>query len=75
MVARITLWNSLLELGQREIDWCRHLNTKLSVIQRMLDFQHPCAIEQLEQILLSMGKRLVLAVESIELFSEWPDDE
>jgi len=75
MVARITLWNSLLELGLREIDWCRHLNINLSVVRRLLDFQHPCTIEQLEQVLCSMGKRLVVAVESIEIFSEWPDDE
>ncbi|MNZ72022.1 Antitoxin HicB [compost metagenome] len=63
-VAKIALWNTMMERGMRKADLCRLLDAKPVVVDRLVDFLHTSKIEQLELSLAALGKRLSVSVEA-----------
>lgn len=60
-VAKIELWNAMVERGMRKADLRRLLDVKQNTSDRLVDFLHPSKIEALEQALAALGKRLVVS--------------
>jgi len=58
VTAKVFLWNEMLKLGLRKTDLARRLNCHLPQVDRLLDFSHSSKIEQVEQALHVIGKRL-----------------
>lgn len=61
-LAKIALWNAMVEQGLRKADLCRLLEAKPVAVDRMLDFLHSSKMEQLERALAMLGKRLVVSI-------------
>lgn len=64
IVAKIALWNSMIERGMRKADLCRLLGLHQAQGDRLVDFLHTSKIEQLEAALAALGKRLFVSVEA-----------
>lgn len=60
-VAKIELWNAMVERGMRKADLRRLLGVAQNTSDRLVDFLHPSKIESLEQALAALGKRLVVS--------------
>lgn len=63
-VAKIVLWNTMMERGMRKADLCRLLGVSQTQGDRLVDFLHTSKMEQLEAALSALGKRLALSVEA-----------
>lgn len=63
-LAKIHLWNTLIERGLRKADLCRLLNIKQTQGDRLVDFLHPSKIDQVEAALAALGKCLTVTVEA-----------
>jgi len=61
-VAKIELWNTLCEHCWRVADLARLLGISHPVASRLVDFSHNSKLEQLENALKKLGKRLVVQV-------------
>ncbi|MGU9854441.1 type II toxin-antitoxin system HicB family antitoxin [Pseudomonas koreensis] len=64
IVAKIALWNSMIERGMKKADLCRVLGVHQAQGDRLVDFLHTSKIEQLEAALAALGKRLFVSVEA-----------
>jgi len=58
----IELWNTLCEHRWRVADLARLLGISHPVASRLVDFTHNSKLEQLENALKKLGKRLVVQV-------------
>lgn len=63
-VAKIALWNSMVERDMRKADLCRLLCVHQAQGDRLVDFLHTSKMEQLENALAALGKRLSMSVEA-----------
>lgn len=63
-VAKIVLWNAMMERGMRKADLCRLLGVSQTQGDRLVDFLHTSKMEQLENALAALGKRLSVTVEA-----------
>lgn len=63
-VAKIELWNTMVERGMRKADLCRLLGVTQSQGDRMVDFLHATKLEALEKALAALGKRLMVHTEA-----------
>ncbi|NBF02517.1 type II toxin-antitoxin system HicB family antitoxin [Pseudomonas sp. Fl5BN2] len=63
-VAKIALWNTLMERNMRKADLRRLLGVAQVQSDRLVDFLHTSKIEQLENALAALGKRLTVSVEA-----------
>lgn len=64
-VAKIVLWNELCAQGMRVADLGRKLGLSHTVASRLVDFEHNSKIEQVENALRALGKRLTVSVEAV----------
>jgi antitoxin HicB len=64
IVAKIALWNVMMERDMRKADLCRLLGVHQAQGDRLLDFLHTSKMEQLENALAALGKRLSVSVET-----------
>ncbi|WP_337058264.1 type II toxin-antitoxin system HicB family antitoxin [Pseudomonas sp. USHLN015] len=67
-VAKIYLWNAMMEQGLRKADLCRLLSVAPMQVDRLVDFLHTSKMEAVEAALAKLGKRLAVTVE----VGEWP---
>ena len=63
-IAKIALWNTMVEQGLRRADLCRLLSIHQAQGDRLIDFLHSSKIEQVENALEVLGKRLVVNVQT-----------
>ena len=63
-VAKIALWNTMMERDMRKADLCRLLGVHQAQGDRLVDFLHTSKMEQLENALAALGKRLSVSVEA-----------
>lgn len=63
-VAKIALWNAMMERDMRKADLCRLLGVHQAQGDRLVDFLHTSKMEQLESALAALGKRLSVSVEA-----------
>lgn len=63
-VAKIALWNAMMERDMRKADLCRLLGVHQAQGDRLVDFLHTSKMEQLENALAAFGKRLSVSVEA-----------
>lgn len=63
-VAKIALWNTMMEHGMRKADLRRLLNVHQAQGDRLVDFLHASRMDQLEAALAALGKRLTISVEA-----------
>jgi antitoxin HicB len=63
-VAKIALWNAMMERDMRKADLCRLLGVHQAQGDRLVDFLHTSKMEQLENALAALGKRLSVSVEA-----------
>ncbi|MBK5542011.1 type II toxin-antitoxin system HicB family antitoxin [Pseudomonas sp. TH05] len=63
-VAKIVLWNTMMERDMRKADLCRLLGIHQAQGDRLVDFLHTSKMEQLEMALAALGKRLSVSVEA-----------
>lgn len=63
-VAKIALWNAMIERDMRKADLCRLLGVHQAQGDRLVDFLHTSKMEQLENALAALGKRLSVSVEA-----------
>lgn len=63
-VAKIALWNAMMERDMRKADLCRLLGVHQAQGDRLVDFLHTSKMEQLETALSALGKRLAISVEA-----------
>jgi antitoxin HicB len=63
-VAKIVLWNSMMDRDMRKADLCRLLGVHQAQGDRLVDFLHTSKMEQLENALAALGKRLSVSVEA-----------
>ena len=63
-VAKIALWNAMMERDMRKADLCRLLGVHQAQGDRLVDFLHTSKMEQLESALSALGKRLAISVEA-----------
>jgi antitoxin HicB len=61
--AKISLYVAMRQAGVRAAGLARRLNCRKSQIDRLLDLSHPSPLDQIEQALRVLGKRLVLNLE------------
>lgn len=62
-VAKIELWNAMVEKGMRKADLRRLLGVAQNTSDRLVDFLHPSKIDALEKALALLGKRLAIHAE------------
>lgn len=60
VIAKIVLWNRMLELGMRVADLARKLELSHPVATRLVDFEHKSKIEQIEGALKALGAKLLV---------------
>ncbi|WP_236207218.1 type II toxin-antitoxin system HicB family antitoxin [Pseudomonas tohonis] len=65
-VAKIYLWNAMMEQGMCKADLCRLLGVAPMQVDRLVDFLHTSKMEAIEVALVTLGKRLVVNVEAGE---------
>ncbi|SEC00440.1 antitoxin HicB [Pseudomonas mohnii] len=63
-VAKIALWNAMMDRDMRKADLCRLLGVHQAQGDRLVDFLHTSKMEQLEAALSALGKRLAISVEA-----------
>lgn len=63
-IAKIALWNAMVERDMRKADLCRLLGVHQAQGDRLVDFLHTSKMEQLEAALSALGKRLAISVEA-----------
>jgi antitoxin HicB len=63
-VAKIVLWNTMIERDMRKADLRRLLGVHQVQGDRLVDFLHTSKMEQIEAALAAMGKRLNVSVEA-----------
>lgn len=63
-VAKIALWNTMMDQGMRKADLCRALGVSQTQGDRLVDFLHTSKMEQVEAALAALGKRLSVSVEA-----------
>jgi antitoxin HicB len=63
-VAKIALWNTMMERGMRKADLCRLLGVSQTQGDRLVDFLHTSKMDQVETALTALGKRLLVSVEA-----------
>lgn len=63
-VAKIVLWNTMMERDMRKADLRRLLGVHQVQGDRLVDFLHTSKMEQVEAALAALGKRLALSVEA-----------
>lgn len=63
-VAKIVLWNEMMDRDMRKADLCRLLGVAQTQGDRLVDFLHTSKMEQLENALAVLGKRLSISVEA-----------
>lgn len=63
-VAKIVLWNTMMERDMRKADLRRLLGVHQVQGDRLVDFLHTSKMEQIEAALAAMGKRLAISVEA-----------
>ncbi len=63
-VAKIMLWNSMLDEGVSRAELARRLGCTRQVVDRLVDFLHSSKIEQVERALGLLGRRLSLTLEA-----------
>jgi antitoxin HicB len=61
-VAKIVLWNTMMERGMRKADLRRLLGVHQAQGDRLVDFLHTSKMEQIEAALSALGKRLTVSV-------------
>jgi antitoxin HicB len=61
--AKIELYRTMLEEKIGKAELARRLNAHLPQIDRLLDLSHASRLDQIEQALLAVGKRLKIVVE------------
>ena len=62
MVAKVALYNTMLENKVNKAELGRRLNWHLPQVDRVLDVRHASRVDQLEQARGAVGKRLELHV-------------
>ena len=62
MVAKVALYNTMLEQKVNKAELGRRLNWHLPQVDRVLDVRHASRVDQLEHALGAVGKRLKLHV-------------
>lgn len=62
-VAKIALWNAMMERDMRKADLCRLLGIAQTQGDRLVDFLHTSKMEALENALAALGRRLVISPE------------
>jgi len=60
-VAKIALWNAMVERNMRKADLCRLLDIHQAQGDRLVDFLHTSKMEALENALAALGKRLLVS--------------
>ena len=63
-VAKIVLWNAMMERDMRKADLRRLLGVHQVQGDRLVDFLHTSKMEQVEAALAALGKRLAVSVEA-----------
>lgn len=63
-VAKIVLWNAMMERDMRKADLRRLLGVHQVQGDRLVDFLHTSKMEQVEAALAALGKRLSVSVEA-----------
>ena len=63
-VAKIVLWNTMMERDMRKADLRRLLGVHQVQGDRLVDFLHTSKMEQVEAALAALGKRLAVSVEA-----------
>ncbi|MCD5996489.1 type II toxin-antitoxin system HicB family antitoxin [Pseudomonas sp. CDFA 602] len=63
-VAKIVLWNTMMERDMRKADLRRLLGVHQVQGDRLVDFLHTSKMEQIEAALSALGKRLAVSVEA-----------
>lgn len=63
-VAKIVLWNTMIERDMRKADLRRMLGVHQVQGDRLVDFLHTSKMEQIEAALAALGKRLAMTVEA-----------
>ncbi|WP_296261648.1 MULTISPECIES: type II toxin-antitoxin system HicB family antitoxin [unclassified Pseudomonas] len=63
-VAKIVLWNTMIERDMRKADLRRLLGVHQVQGDRLVDFLHKSKMEQIEAALAALGKRLAVSVEA-----------
>jgi antitoxin HicB len=63
-VAKIFLWNEMIERDMRKADLCRLLGLAQTQGDRLVDFLHTSKMEAIEKALAAFGKRLSVSVEA-----------
>ncbi|KPB61602.1 MULTISPECIES: type II toxin-antitoxin system HicB family antitoxin [Pseudomonas syringae group genomosp. 2] len=63
-VAKIMLWNSMLDNGVTRAELARRLGCTRQVVDRLVDFLHTSKIEQVERALGLLGRRITLSLEA-----------
>ncbi|MBA1250903.1 type II toxin-antitoxin system HicB family antitoxin [Pseudomonas luteola] len=63
-VAKIALWNAMMEQGIGKADLARRLGVNLTQVDRLVDFLHNSKIEAVEHALELLGKRIRIVVEA-----------
>lgn len=61
-VAKIYLWNAMMEKGLRKADLCRLLSVAPMQVDRLVDFLHTSKMEAVEVALAKVGKRLEVRI-------------
>jgi hypothetical protein len=62
-VAKIALWNAMMQRDMRKADLCRLLGVHQAHGDRLVDFLHTSKIEQLEAALKAFDLRLSVTVQ------------
>lgn len=63
-VAKIMLWNALLDEGVTRAELAQRLGCSRQVVDRLVDFLHTSKIEQVERALAVLGLHLTLTVQA-----------
>lgn len=63
-VAKVALWNTLLESGMSKAELARRLDVQRPQVDRLVDFLHHSKIENVERALEQLGYRLTVSVEA-----------
>lgn len=71
-VAKIALWNAMMERDMRKADLCRLLGVHQSQGDRLVDFLHTSKMEQLEAALKAIGAGIRVSVKSSKTWVELP---
>ncbi len=63
-VAKIMLWNALLDEGVTRAELAKRLGCSRQVVDRLVDFLHTSKIEQVERALAVLGLHLSVSVQA-----------